>query len=145
MLSFLQRANQCVAAGAFAGFVTTLLIVAASQSGGFLVLGLPLNFELTPELIYKRTVWGGLWGAIFVVPALVRWDNWRRGLVWGFAPAAATLLIFNPFKDDIGFLGLALGPSMPLVVLVFSLLWGAIAGWWLDRSEFQAGAPAGEE
>ena len=144
MPSLLQRANQCVAAGAVAGLATTILIWIASQSGSFVVLGLRLGFELTPGWIYQRMVWGALWGLLFLLPFFQAWANWRRGLVWGLLPALATMLIFNPFKDQIGFFGLDLGAAMPVVVLVFSLLWGAIAGWWLDLSEFGPGEPEQE-
>jgi hypothetical protein len=75
---------------------------------------------------------------MFLTPLLRRWPGWRRGLIFGLAPGAATLLLFNPLKDQIGLFGLALGPMMPVVVIVFTLLWGAIAGVWLDWSEFGA-------
>jgi len=137
MPTILHRAHHCFAAGALAGFVTTILIWIASQSGAFLILGVPLVFDLTPGWIYQRVVWGGLWGFVFLVPVFVSWPGWRRGLILGMGPAAATLLVFNPIKDGIGLFGLGLGAMMPIIVIVFSLLWGVIAGWWnghfLDR------------
>ena len=130
MPTFLHRAHHCFAAGALAGLVTSVLIWIASQSGAFLVLGVPIVIELSPSWVYMRVVWGGMWGVIFVLPVLVSWPGWRRGLIFGLAPAAATLLLFNPIKDGIGLLGLGFGPVWPVLVVVFSLLWGVIAGWW---------------
>jgi hypothetical protein len=133
MPTTLQRANHCFAAGAVGGLITTFLIWVASQSGAFLIIGVPLVFEMTPGWLYQRIVWGGLWGLVFLPPVLVSWRPWRRGLILGLAPAAATLLLFNPIKDGIGLFGLGLGPMMPVVVVLFSLVWGAIAGWYLGH------------
>lgn len=133
MPAILHRVHHCFAAGALAGFVTTILIWIASQSGAFVVLGIPLVFELTPARIYQRVVWGGMWGLLFLLPMFLSWPGWRRGLVLGLAPAAATLLLFNPLKDGIGLFGLGFGPIWPVVVILFSMVWGALAGWWLSH------------
>lgn len=133
MPPFLHRANHCFTAGALAGFITTILIWIASQSGGFLALGVPVVMELTPGWVYQRVVWGGLYGLFFLVPLFWGWPVWRRGLVVALVPSAATLLLFNPIKDGIGLFGLGFGPAWPFLVTGFWLIWGAIAGWWIGQ------------
>lgn len=89
----------------------------------------------------KHLIWGGVFGLLFAVPVLPRWPSWLRGLLVGLGHAAGTLLIVNPVFDqsDIGFLGLGVGPGFPVIVIVFNLIWGLLAGvilhvWvWLSR------------
>ena len=140
MPSLMQRAFSCIAAGAIAGLFTTILIWAFSEAGMFVRLGIPMAPDLHVSWIYQRSFWGGLWGPIFLLPLLTHASQWRRGLLLGIAPALVTLLLFNPIKDGIGILGLQYGLYWPLVVLFFSLLWGAVAGWWLDFSGYVSAA-----
>ncbi len=128
------RASLGFASGALAAVVQGLLIVLCSALGLFLVLGVPLEIEGSRFWFYQRIVWGGLWGLLFAVPLLDAWPQWRRGLVIAVLPAAATFFWFLPFQDQQGWLGLKLGPMMPVIVLFFALLWGAIAGWWVGHA-----------
>ncbi|MBI4082417.1 MAG: hypothetical protein HY423_07375 [Candidatus Lambdaproteobacteria bacterium] len=134
MRNVLSRANQCFAAGALAGFLLSLVIWLAGLFGLFLMLGIGFIPQLTPGWMYQRVAWGGLWGLLFATPLLASLKPWRRGLVLSLFPAAAALLIFNPYKDGLGFFGLAMGPAWPFIVLFFNLLWGAMAGLWLQMS-----------
>lgn len=127
------RAYPCIAAGALGGLCQSLLIWLVGQLGFFIAVRLPLAPELTLPWLYRRIVWGGLWGLVFLLPVLRRKAHWKRGLLLGLLPAAATLFYFLPFKDGLGYLGLALGTAMPAVVILFGLIWGQLAGFWLDR------------
>jgi hypothetical protein len=138
MRNVLSRANQCFAAGALAGFLLSLVIWLTGQLGLFLMLGIGFIPELTPGWMYQRVAWGGMWGLLFVTPLLASLPLWQRGLVLSLFPAAAALLIFNPYKDGLGLFGLAMGPAWPFIVLAFNLMWGAMAGVWLQLS---AGSP----
>jgi hypothetical protein len=139
MPPLMQRANHCIAAGALAGLVTTILIWGFSQAGMFARLGIPMAPDLTAAWIYQRSFWGGLWGPLFLLPLFRTWIQWKRGLIFGLAPGLVTLLLFNPIKDGIGILGLGFGPAWPVVVLAFAVMWGALAGLWLDWSGLAAG------
>ena len=116
------------------GLATTLAIWAVSQTGIFVLLGTPLVFTLSSGWIYQRMVWGGLWGLLFAIPLFGQWSQKKRGLLFSAAPAFASLVFFLPFKDNQGMLGLELGPMMPVLVILFSVLWGYLAGFWLDYS-----------
>ena len=126
---------QVIGAGAIGGFLQTLLIIVVSELGLFALLQLPVKFELNLILIYQRITWGGLWGLLFLIPLLQSVPHWKRGLVFGIVPALASLLIFLPFKDGHGYLGLNLGVMMPVVVVAFGLIWGILAGTLLDRTQ----------
>ena len=144
MPPLMQRAYMCMAAGAIAGLVTTVLIWAFSEAGLFARLSIPMAPDLHVSWIYQRSFWGGLWGPLFVLPLLTGSSQWRRGLLFGVAPALATLLLFNPLKDGIGMFGLKWGFAWPAIVVFFGLLWGVIAGWLLDLAGYLS-AEQGEE
>ncbi len=129
-----------MAAGATAGMLQSGIILLAGQLGFFKLLGLPLSFEFNLVWFYQRITWGGLWGLLFLVPLLGRVPHWKRGVVVGFFPALATSLLFLPAKDLHGYFGLNLGPMMPVVVFLFGIVWGIIAGTLLDlvRNESEA-------
>jgi hypothetical protein len=125
---------QVFAAGAIAGLIQTFIIWLTGQIGLFVLLGIPVSFGFNIAWFYQRISWGGLWGLLFLIPLLSAAPQWKRGLVFGLFPALASLFFFLPFKDGQGFLGLALGAMMPIVVVLFNVLWGAIAGFLLDQA-----------
>ncbi|HUJ76339.1 MAG TPA: hypothetical protein VL359_15870 [bacterium] len=96
------------AAGAAAGLLQGILLALVSELGLFLLMGLGLQLTITRFWFYQHVTWGGLWGLLLVVPVLPLWSGWLRGA------------------------GLALGPLMPVVVIVFNVLWGVLAGLWWD-------------
>jgi hypothetical protein len=128
------RVSHVVTAGLVAAIVQGILILACSLSGIFQALGLPLEISPVLPWLYQRMAWGGLWGLLFLLPIPLGRTQ-VRGLVLGLVPAAASLLFFLPLRDGQGWFGLRLGPLMPVVVVVFGLVWGAIAGMWLARVE----------
>lgn len=135
MHKFVGNLLQVFAAGAIGGFLQTLLIWVVGVLGLFTLFQLPLKFELNLAWFYQRITWGGLWGLLFLIPLLQSVPHWKRGLIFGIFPALASLLIFLPFKDGHGYLGLNLGVMMPVVVVAFGLIWGMIAGSLLDRTQ----------
>ena len=81
----------------------------------------------TPEWLYPRLVWGGIWGLLLVAPVLPGRPV-VRGLVASFAPSLARLTVFAP-PDQ------ALDATTVLSVLVFNAIWGVVASLWLERAE----------
>jgi len=134
MQNGVARAYQAFAAGAIAGFLQSFIIWGVGKIGLFVVLGIPVSFPFQLAWFYQRITWGGLWGFVFLVPMVLPWPQWKRGLLVGVAPALASLFFFLPFKDGQGMLGLELGPMFPIVVIVFDLLWGIIAGALLEQA-----------
>ena len=144
MGSRIGLAHGALVGGALAALVTSVLIWVVTQSGLLLLLGIPLDQPLTTAWIYKRMIWGGIWGLLFLLPWLKAWPQRKRGLVWGVIPSLVTLLFFSPFYDGLGYLGLAWGWGWPVTIVVFNLLWGFLAGAWLDATKVapSAAAPA---
>jgi len=134
MNNIYARASLAVAAGAFGGILQTLIIVGLSELAIFQLLGMPFKIPFTLPYLYQRITWGGIWGFLFLIPILPNTRHWIRGLIFSAAPALASLLFFLPFHDDMGWFGLKMGPAWPVVVVIFALVWGFIAGSWLDRA-----------
>ncbi len=66
-----------------------------------------------------------------------------RGLIVSFVPIAKLLLWDYPQGHE-GWFGLNLGPLLPITAVVLWLIWGALAGWLLDRWGFGS-VPLAEE
>ena len=130
------KAYQAATAGALGGAVQAVMIWFFGQLGLFIVMYLPLAPPLTLPWLYQRMVWGGLWGLLFLLPVLRSWKHWKRGWLVGLFPAAGSLFYFLPFQDGHGMMGLNLGGAMPPVVIFFGLVWGMLAGMFLDRAGF---------
>lgn len=81
----------------------------------------------TPEWLYPRLVWGGVWGLLLAAPVLPGRPV-ARGLVASLAPSLARLTVFAPPDQTFD------APTI-LSVLVFNAIWGLVAALWLDRAE----------
>lgn len=134
----IRRINHALASGAVAALIQSLIVSALGNVGLFVLMGVPLLVPLSNVWLYRRLVWGALWGLLFLLPLMRGLPYWQRGLVYGLAPAAATLLFFLPFKDDQGWLGLELGPAMPVIVIAANVFWGFLAGTWMGQSMSEA-------
>jgi hypothetical protein len=134
MNNIFAKLSLAYAAGAVGGVVQSLIIVVLSELGVFQVLGTEFKVLLNLPYLYQRATWGGMWGLLFVIPILTTWRHGQRGLIFAAAPAAASLFYFLPFQDNKGWFGMSVGLIWPLVVIVFALFWGYIAGLWLDRA-----------
>lgn len=132
----MPTAFRLVIRGCVAGIVAKipqgLALYACSEIGLFLAIGVALNVPLTILYSSKHVLLGGVFGALFAVPLLRNWPHWLRGALVGLCHAAATLFIFNPFVDGVGFLGLDVGALMPVVVVAANLVWGMLAGAGVD-------------
>ena len=135
MHTIIGSAYQAFAAGAIGGFLQSMVILLTGKIGVFALLQIPLPIDFNLEWFYQRITWGGLWGLLFLIPLLRNAPHWQRGLLFGLVPALASLLWFLPFVNAQGFFGLNLGIMMPVVVVAFGLVWGAIAGALLDRAQ----------
>lgn len=113
------------ASGAFGGLITALAIWLAGDLGITAALGVKIKPALSAPFIYNKVVWGGMWGALFLLP-LFAGSTWRRGLLLSLGPACATLLYFLPQKG-LGMFGAELGTWTPLAVIAFNAIWGLTA------------------
>ena len=122
------------AAGALGGLANSLAVWLFGVLGITAALGVKIAPDLTPDWLYPRIVWGGLWGFLFILPFLYH-PYWLRGIVYSLAPTLAQLLIVFPVKANQGLLGLKLGALTPLFVLFFNAIWGITAAFWLKFIE----------
>jgi len=86
-------------------------------------LGVSLAPALTPNYLYPRIVWGGLWGLLFILPML-KSRLLFKGAVLSLFPTVVQLFIVFPFKAHKGIAGLDLGLLTPVFVVFFNWVWG---------------------
>jgi hypothetical protein len=116
------------AAGAVGAVANSVALWAAGTSGLTYALGVRIAPTLTPEWLYPRIVWGGLWGLLFLLPlASQRWI--AQGLALSLLPTLVQL--FLVFPASAGTLGTGLGTLTPVVVLAANAVWGLSASAWL--------------
>jgi hypothetical protein len=118
------------AAGLFGGLVNCLIVWLLGRLGIPQTLGVQIAPPLTIDFIYPELVWGGLWGLLFLIP-LGRLSFPVKGAVISLIPSMVQLFLLFPLKAHKGLLGLQLGALTPLVVLIYTALWGIPAGLWL--------------
>lgn len=128
---------QVILAGVFASLLTSLIFLALDLSGAFATLGVPMGAppDFLPWLGI-RLLYGGFFALLLLLPFFGTWILWQKGLLIGLIPAAELFFYRYPFDKGIGFFGLDVGISVPIVALFFSLLWGAMTGWLLTRFGF---------
>ena len=128
---FFRRASLIFSAGALGGLANSVALWVLGRYGITAMAGVQLAPKLTPMWLYPRVVWGGLWGALFLIPLLKR-SPFKRGLLYSLGPTAVQLLIVFPHKALKGYLGLELGGLTPVFVVLLNAVWGITAAWWLS-------------
>jgi hypothetical protein len=118
------------AAGCFGGLLNSLAVWIFGELGITTALGVSIAPKLSPAWLYPRIVWGGIWGALFLLPL------WRRkvllkGFVYSLGPTLVQLFIVFPMKANKGAMGLDLGTLTPVFVIIFNAIWGVAAAVWL--------------
>lgn len=78
--------------------------------------------SLSPEWLYPRIVWGGIWGLLFILPMLQS-RLLLKGLIISLAPTAVQLLVVFPQAQK-GLGGTELGLYTPILVLLVNGIWG---------------------
>jgi len=111
------------AAGCIGALANSLTVWLFGDSGISATLGVAIAPGLSPQWLYPRLVWGGLWGLLFALPMLQSRLFWK-GTLLSLLPTAVQLFIIFPFKAHKGIAGLELGLLTPLLVLFFNWVWG---------------------
>jgi len=130
LTGFLRRLTLVFASGCFGGLTNSLVLWLFGRAGIPAEFGVRLAPALTPEWLYPRLVWGGIWGFLFVVP-IFRNQPFAQGLFFSLWPSVVQLFIVFPYQANKGLLGLELGTLTPLFVLFFNAVWGLSAALWL--------------
>lgn len=124
-----------VLAGLLSSLITSILFLVFDLAGVFQSLGIPMRVPVEKSILEwfaMRLVIPGFCSLLFLLPVAATASNFLRGLVIGMVPAAHLLFIGVPINDK-GILAMGIGTSVILVAVLFSLLWGALAGLFLDR------------
>jgi len=130
MTQFFRRLTVLFSAGAFGGLANSVALWALGELGINAALGVKLAPNLSPEWLYPRIVWGGLWGILFLLP-LFRGSAIKRGFILSLGPTMGQLFIVFPQMARKGIMGLELGTMTPVVVVVLNAVWGICAAYWL--------------
>jgi hypothetical protein len=119
----------CFAAGAVGGVARAFFLWVLAQLGVLAALDVSLGGSLSLGALYPRVFWGGVWGALFLLP--VKGSAVRRGLLLSLVPALFELFVVFPYWQGRGMLGVELGALTPVVVLAACAVWGLVTSAWL--------------
>jgi hypothetical protein len=120
------------AAGSLGGLLKGLTAWLFGTLGINAVLGSQFAPALTPFWVYQHMVWGGLWAFLFLLP-LRRLSYISLGIIYSLPQTLISLLIMMPQMQR-GLLGLRLGYTTPVLILLFGFVWGIATALWLKWS-----------
>lgn len=141
----IKQLSLYLTAGAMGALANSLVVWAAGATGLTAALGAKITPPLTASWLYSRLTWGAIWGLLFFFfnrdasnlrrlaskyVGNARKQIIRRGLLVSIAPTLAQLFVFFPSTGK-GLLGLQLGVTVPLFVILFSAIWGIVAAAWV--------------
>ncbi len=113
-------------AGALGGLVNSLVVWFFGFYDINQSLGVEITPGLSPEWLYPRVVWGGLWGFLFLLPML-RSRMLAQSFVLSLFPTIVQLLVVFPYQMGVGFAGFQLGLLTPVLVIFFNWVWALTA------------------
>jgi hypothetical protein len=114
------------ASGCLGGLANSLAVWLFGKYGITKMLGVSLAPGLSPEWLYPRIVWGGIWGLAFVLP-FMKSSLINKGLLLSLLPSLYMLFVAFPHSRQ-GMLGLGIGMLTPVLVVFFNMIWGFVAG-----------------
>lgn len=130
MRNLSKNISMVFAAGCLGGLVNSLAVWIFGDLGINAALGVKIAPALTPQWLYPRIVWGGIWGLLFLLP-LMRSRILSRGIIFSLGPTLVQLFVVFPLKAGKGYMGLDLGTLTPLLVFIFNAIWGIATAIWL--------------
>tara|TARA_R110002074_G_scaffold145034_1_gene293304 strand:+ start:174841 stop:175233 length:393 start_codon:yes stop_codon:yes gene_type:complete len=113
-------------AGCIGALANSLVVWQFGQLGITSMFDVAIAPSFTPNWLYPRIVWGGLWGLLFMLPMLQS-KLLLKGTILSIFPTIIQLFVIFPMKADKGMAGLDLGLYTPLFVLFFNWIWGITA------------------
>ena len=116
------------AAGCLGGLVNSMTVWAAGYFGIAKSLGVSIAPALSPEWLYPRIVWGGIWGILFFLPVM-KSRAFARGSLMSLFPTLIQLFVIFPYKMNKGMAGIELGLLTPVLVLFYNLVWGVVTSY----------------
>lgn len=119
----MKRLLICFAAGCLGALANSLVVWVFGRYGIAAFFHVQMAPGLSPDWLYPRIVWGGIWGCLFLLPLL---DSrpFIKGALLSVFPTLVQLLVVFPVKAHKGYLGLELGMLTPLLVVFYNGIWG---------------------
>jgi hypothetical protein len=111
------------AAGCLGGLANSLTVWIFGDLGITSSLGVAISPSLTPDWLYPRIVWGGIWGLTFVLP-IFKSNLFLKGTLLSLLPTIVQLFVVFPYQANKGMAGIELGLYTPAFVLFFNWVWG---------------------
>lgn len=130
MTKFAKDLSLVFAAGCLGGVLNSLAVWFCGDIGLTAAAGVKLAPALTPQWLYPRIVWGGIWGLLFLLPMPAH-RFFARGLIFSIGPTLVQLFVIFPLIAQKGPMGLKLGNLTPVFVLIYNAVWGIAASVWL--------------
>jgi hypothetical protein len=130
MSSFAKKITLVFAAGCLGALLNSLAVWLGGELGITSGFGVKMAPTLSPQWLYPRIVWGGIWGFLFLLP-LMRNRILSRGLILSLGPTLVQLFVVFPLNAHKGVMGLDLGSLTPLFVIFFNAIWGVTTAIWL--------------
>jgi hypothetical protein len=134
MKRFVIKTGLVFASGCLGGLLNSFAVWFLGQKGVPALLEVRIAPQWSASWLYPRLVWGGIWGALFLLPVL-RKSVFGRGLLFSVGPTLVQLFYVFPLVAGKGMLGLALGDFTPLFVFFYNLVWGITAAAWLTMAD----------
>ena len=116
------------AAGCLGALANSITVWLFGYYGINSFFGVSIAPSLSPNWLYPRIVWGGIWGLIFILPML-KSKLLLKGAILSLFPTAVQLFFVFPLKANKGIAGLELGLFTPLLVLFFNWIWGFVTAF----------------
>ena len=113
------------AAGCLGALANSITVWLFGHFGITSSMGVSIAPSLSPNWLYPRVVWGGIWGLLFTLPMLQS-RLLLKGAVLSLFPTAVQLFFVFPFQARKGIAGFDLGMLTPLFVLFFNWVWGFV-------------------
>lgn len=132
MARSLSKMSSVFAAGCAGGLANSITLWLFGLLGITTALGVQLAPKLTPAWLYPRIVWGGIWGALFLLP-FFKDSYMKRGFIYSLGPTLIQLFVVFPIKAQKGVMGLELGALTPAFVVFLNAVWGIKAAYLLKK------------
>ncbi|MFV2057153.1 MAG: hypothetical protein ACC707_11845 [Thiohalomonadales bacterium] len=132
-----QFISICFVGGCLGGLFNSLFVWIMGASGLNTALGIAITPSLSPQWLYLRVVWAGIWGLLFYLPICKQWNIYNKASLLMLAPILVQLIIVFPLKFNKGLLGLQLGILTPVLVVLANMVWAYTTAWWISNSQRQ--------
>jgi hypothetical protein len=129
---FLKKISSAFSGGIFGALVDSFNVWLLAHAGITSMIGISFTPTPSPNWLYPRLIWGGIWALLLVLP-LLKNKIVLRGILMSLFPSTMMLFKVMPTIGK-GLLGLKYGTLFPLMVLLLNCIYGIIAAFWYQAA-----------